>query len=114
MPEIDYTGIGLVATISTLLFIALIDTGFAWVVALANHNFDAHYALDFLTSHVLKIGAPIAASALLGAGIPQLGIPPIPMAAGFATVSLAAYAIMTLASIRDTNKDKAVVPPEDK
>lgn len=112
MPTIDYTGLGLVETISTLLFIAAIDTGFAWVMSFVSGTFNPSYALDFLRSHVLKIAAPITGLALFGHGIPQIGVPAIPISALAATAALAVYALVTLASLRETVQDKAAVPPE--
>lgn len=112
MPTIDYTGLGVVATISTLLFIAAIDTVFAWAIAFINKTFDGAYALDFLRVHILKVAAPITALALFGNGIPQIGIPPIPAAALAATGALTAYALVTLASLAGTVTDKAAISPE--
>ncbi len=110
MPEIDYTGLSLTAVISTLLFFAAIDTVVAYAVALMNGNFNAAYALDFLRTHILKVGAPIALLAIVGHGVPQADIPPIPFAALAATGGLALYAITTIASVRDSFADKALAP----
>jgi hypothetical protein len=110
VPDIDYTGLPLVAVISTLLFFAVIDTAVAYGVALMNGNFNAAYALDFLRTHILKVGAPIALLAIVGHGVPQAQIPPIPFAALAATGGLAIYALTTIASIRDSFEDKAVSP----
>lgn len=110
MPEIDFTGLPLQAVIASLLFFAVIDTGAAYLVAVMNKNFNAAYALDFLRTHVLKVGAPIALLAIIGHGVPQAGVPPIPAAAAAATLSLGIYALATLASIKDTFGDKAVSP----
>jgi len=110
MPEIDFTGLGLQETIATLLFFAAVDTIAAYAVAVMNKNFNAAYALDFLRTHVLKIGAPIALLAVIGHGVPQAGIPPIPVAAIAATGSLLVYALATIASVKDTFGDHAVSP----
>ena len=75
-----------------------------------NGNFNAAYALDFLRTHVLKVGVPIALLAVVGNGVPQAGIPPVPFAALAATGSLAVYALATIASIKDTFDDKAPAP----
>lgn len=113
MPEIDFTGLPLQATIATLLFFAAIDTASAYLIALANKTFDAAYALDFLTSHILKIAVPITLTAIIGRGVPEAGIPAVPFAAVFATGSLAVYALTTIASIRASFADKAVVPKDE-
>jgi len=110
MPEIDFTGLPLTAVIATLLFFAVLDTAAAYVVALMNGNFTAAYALDFLRTHVLKVGTPIALLAIIGEGVPQAGIPPIPAAALAASGSLAIYALATIASIKDTFGDRAAAP----
>jgi hypothetical protein len=108
--DLDFTNLSLQAVISTLLFFAAIDTASAWVIALMGGNFTAAYALDFLRTHILKIGTPIALLALVGHGIPALAIPAIPPAGLAATASLAVYALTTIVSIKDTFADKAVSP----
>lgn len=106
----DFTNLPLAGLVGTLLFFALIDTGFAYVMAIVNGNFTSAYALDFLRTHVLKIGAPIFGLALVGHGVPALGIPPIPPAGVAAGASLAVYALTTIVSIKDSFTDKAVPP----
>jgi len=108
----DLTNLNLVQVISTLLFFAAIDTLAAYAVALINKTFTAAYALDFLRTHILKVGVPITLFALAGNGIPGLGIPPVPAASLVATGSLAVYAAVTLVSIKDTFADKAAPPTE--
>lgn len=112
MPTIDFTGLGLAETVSTLLFFAAIDTVIAYVVALTNGNFNAGYALDFLRTHILKIGTPILGLAVVGHGVPAIGVPPIPFAALAATAALAIYAISTIASIKDSFADRAALPAD--
>lgn len=114
MPDIDFTNLPLQGVIATLIFFAAIDTVAAYVTAVINKTFDAAYALDFLTSHIAKIGVPIALLAIVGNGVHAVGIPPVPFAGLAATGSLAIYALTTIASIRDTFGDKAVVPPDAK
>ena len=110
MPELDYTGLPLSAVVATLIFFAVIDTVAAYAVALMNKTFSAAYALDFLRTHILKIGAPIFLLAVIGRGIPEAGIPAIPAAALAATGSLLVYALATVASVKDTFGDKAEPP----
>ena len=106
----DFTNLNLESVIATLLFFAAIDTASAWVIALMNGNFTSAYALDFLRTHILKIGTPIAMLAIIGHGVPALGIPPIAPAGIAATASLAVYALTTIVSIKDTFADKAISP----
>lgn len=105
----DLTSLSLVQIISTLLFFAAIDTVFAYVVAIANGSFNAAYALDFLRTHVLKAGVPIALLALVGHGVEGF-VPAIPAANLVAIGSLGVYILATIASIKDTWSDKAVAP----
>lgn len=106
----DFTNLSLQAVIATLLFFAAIDTVSAWVIALMNGNFTSAYALDFLRTHILKIGTPITLLAVVGHGIPALGIPPVAPAGIAATAALAVYALTTIVSIKDTWGDKAISP----
>lgn len=113
----DLTNLTLVQIITTLLFFAAIDTGFAYIVALTSGpfpgTFNAAYALDFLRTHVLKVGVPIALLALVGHGISVGGselVPAIPACTLLATGSLGIYILATIASLRDTWGDKAVSP----
>ena len=108
--DFDFTNLSLVGVVSTLLFFAVIDTAAAYLVALKDKNFSAEYALDFLRTHVLKVGVPITLLAIIGHGVPALGIPAIPSAGITATASLGVYALATIASIKDTWADEAVVP----
>lgn len=106
----DFTNLPLESVIATLLFFAVIDTAFAYVVAAVNGTFTAAYALDFLRTHILKIGAPILGLAIIGHGVPQVGIPAIPPAGIAAAASLAVYALTTIVSIKDTWGDRAIAP----
>jgi hypothetical protein len=106
----DFTNLNLTAVISTLLFFAAIDTASAWVIALMNGNFTSAYALDFLRTHILKIGTPIALLAIVGHGVPPLGVPAVAPAGIAATAALAVYALTTIVSIKDSFGDKAIAP----
>lgn len=106
----DFTNLPLVSLVSTFLFFAALDTIVAYVVALANGNFTPAYALDFLRTHILKIGTPILGMAVIGHGVKVLGIPAIPPAGAAAAASLAVYALTTIVSIKDSFADKAVPP----
>jgi hypothetical protein len=106
----DFANLPLEALVSTLLFFALLDTAVAYVVAAINKNFTSAYALDFLRTHILKIGTPILGLAIVGHGIPALGVPAIPPAGAAAAASLAVYALTTIVSIRDSFADKAIPP----
>lgn len=108
--DIDFTNLPLQSVIATLLFFAVIDTACAYLVAVVNKNFNFEYALDFLTSHIAKVAVPIALMAIVGHGIPAVGIPAIPAAGIAAAASLAVYALTTIASIKGSFDDKAVVP----
>lgn len=113
----DLTNLSLVQIVSTLVFFAAIDTVFAYIVALSTGpfpgTFNAAYALDFLRTHVLKIGVPILGLAIVGNGISIGGselVPAVPACTLLATASLGLYILATVASLRDTWSDKAVTP----
>jgi len=106
----DFTNLPLPELVATLLFFAVLDTGVAYVVAIMNGNFTSAYALDFIRTHILKIGTPILGLALVGHGIPAVGVPPIPPAGVAAAAALAVYALTTIVSIKDSFSDKAVPP----
>jgi hypothetical protein len=102
----DLQNLTLVQVVSTLLFFAAIDTISAYAIAFANGNFQTAYALDFLRTHVLKVGAPIVLLAVIGTGVPAAG----PAAFGVSIGSLIVYIGVTIASIKDSWTDKAVAP----
>jgi hypothetical protein len=106
----DLTNLPLTAVIATLIFFAAIDTLVAYGVAVMNGNFVAAYALDFLRTHILKVGAPIVLMALIGHGFEAAGIPAIPAAGVAASVSLGIYILTVLASVKDSWDDKAIPP----
>ena len=106
----DLSQLTLVQVISTLLFFAVIDTASAFAIAIANGNFQTAYALDFLRTHILKVGAPIVLLAIIGTGVPAAGIPAIPAAFAVSIASLIAYIGVTVVSIKDSWTDKAVAP----
>lgn len=105
----DLSQLTLAQIVATFLFFAFLDTAAAVIVAVINHNFVAAYLTDFLTSHVLKIGAPILGMALVGHGVPGV-VPAIPFATLAATAGLATYILATIASIKGTFEDKAIAP----
>lgn len=106
----DFSNLPLPALVSTLLFFAALDTAVAYIVAAINNNFTSAYALDFIRTHILKIGAPILGLAIVGNGLPALGVPAIPPAGVAAAASLAVYALTTIVSIKDSFDDKAAPP----
>lgn len=106
----DFANLPLEGLVATLLFFAALDTIVAYAVALTNGNFTSAYALDYLRTHVLKVGTPILGLAIVGHGVPAVGIPSIPPAGAAAAASLAVYALTTIVSIKDSFTDKAVPP----
>jgi hypothetical protein len=106
----DFTNLPLLGLISTFLFFAALDTVVAYVIALTNNTFTSAYALDFLRTHILKIGTPILGLAVVGHGIAALSIPAIPPAGAAAAAALTVYALTTIVSIKDSFADKAVPP----
>lgn len=106
----DFTNLPLQTLVATFLFFAALDTVVAYVVAAVNGNFTPAYALDYLRTHILKIGTPILGLAVVGHGIPTFGIPAIAPAGAAAAASLAVYALTTIVSIKDSFDDGAIPP----
>jgi hypothetical protein len=106
----DFSNLPLLGVISTFLFFAALDTIVAYVVAFTNGNFTSAYALDYLRTHIIKIGTPILGLAIVGHGVEALSIPAIPPAGAAAAASLAVYALTTIVSIKDSFADKAIPP----
>ncbi len=105
----DFTNLPLIELVSTFLFFAALDTGVAYVVAITNGNFTPAYALDFLRTHILKVGTPIVGLAIVEHGVSGF-VPAIPGAGLAAAAALAIYALTTIVSIKDSFADKAIPP----
>lgn len=105
----DLTNLSLFQIVATFLLFAVLDIAAAVVVAVINHNFVAAYLTDFLTSHILKVGAPILGMAIVGHGVAGV-VPAIPFATTAATGALGLYILATIASIKGTFDDKAIAP----
>lgn len=98
----DLTGLSLVSFFGLLLLVAAIDTGTAIVVALIRNTFSSAAVLEYLRTHVLLRIFPIFALAIVGHGIPALGVPAISVAWLAAAASLVGYIVETVGSLRDT------------
>lgn len=111
--EIDFTNLSLLQMVSALLFFAALDVGFSVALAVIRKEFSFAYVLDFLRTHVLKVGAPILGLSIIGNGISlgdQVLVPGIPAAGIAASLSLAGYALATIASIRESFGETAPLP----
>ena len=118
----DLTNLPITALFTYLLLIAVIDVAFNVVMAFVHGNFSAIYVADFLRTHILLrvfvIGAlgillrvfVIGALGILGHGVAALGVPAIPAVSLAATGGLAAYAIETIASLREGLTDTSPAP----
>jgi hypothetical protein len=110
---IDFTNLTLIQLISSLLFFAALDTGVAVVLAVMRNEFSVAYLLDFLRTHILKVGVPIVGLGIVGNGISVGGevfVPAVPAAGIAASVSLAGYVVVTIASIRESFNETKPVP----
>jgi len=107
--SIDFANLTLLQLVSTLLFFATVDTATTVALAIINGNFRPERALDYLRTHVLKVGTPILGLGVVGHGVPAFGIPAIPGAGLAASVSLVVYAVATIASLRSSFEDKGTV-----
>lgn len=98
----DLTGLSLVSFFGLLLLVAFADVATAIVVAIVRNTFATAAVLDYLRTHILLRVYVIFGLAIVGHGIPALGVPPINWAWLTAGVSLGGYVIETLGSLRDT------------
>lgn len=94
----DLTGLSLTAIVSLTIIVGLIDTGWAWLTALGQHVFNPAYAANFLYSHG-RAWFAIGALAVIGHGVPSLGVPAIGAATDAAVIGLAAYVVVTIKSL---------------
>jgi hypothetical protein len=106
----DLTNLPLTALFTYLLLIAAIDVGFNVVMAFVHGNFSAIYVADFLRTHIVLRVFVIGALGILGHGVEALGVPAIPAVSLAATGGLAAYAIETIASLREGLTDTKPFP----
>ena len=74
----DFTNLPLTAIFSYLVIVAAVDVGFNIVLSFVHGDFSAIYVADFLRTHILLRVFPIGAAAILGHGVPALGVPAIP------------------------------------
>lgn len=101
----DLTNLSLSSFLGLLLLVAAFDVVTAYVVSAAKGTFSLGAVAIYLQSHVLLRVFPIFATAVLGHGIPQLGIPAIPAASLAAVAFATTYILETVASIRGTFGD---------
>lgn len=101
----DLTALGLGEFLGLLLLVAAFDVIAAWVAAITQGVFSLGAVAIYIQSHVLKRVFPIFAMAVLGHGIPQLGIPELPIASIAAVAFLGTYVLETIASIRGSFTD---------
>lgn len=110
--DIDLTALTLWQVFGLLTMVALLDVGGSMALAVVGHTFSLGAVAVWVQSHVLRRVFPIFGLAVLGHGVPELGVPPIDIAFGLALVALTAYVLETVASLRDSfGGDTA--PPSD-
>ena len=86
-----------------LALVTLIDVAGSILLAITRGVFSLSYLAVWLQSHVLRRVFPIFALAVIGHGIGDGNIvPAIPFAFGMALAGLAAYALETINSLRDS------------
>lgn len=113
MPTIDdITGLSLLGVTSLTILLAAVDTGGSIIAAFIHKTFSTQFLLEYLRSHVLMRVFPILALGVLGHGVAMLDIPAIPAATLAAGVSLLAYLIETLGSLKGSfdGSDALVAP----
>ncbi len=100
--DIDLTALTLRQVFGLLTLVALLDVGGSMVLAVVGHTFSLGAVAVWVQSHVLRRVFPIFGLAVLGRGIPDLGVPAIDTASGLALVALTAYVVETIASLRNS------------
>ena len=107
----DLSNLTLTQAALVLVIVTALDVGAAYVLSITQGKFDLGAVAIWVQSHTIKRVFPIFALAVLGHGIPQLGLDPVGPFWGMALVALAAYALETIASIRASFGDAS--PPAD-
>lgn len=106
--NLDFTALTIVQVVSLAIVLAVIDTLGAIALSVIQGKFSLGAVAIWLESHVLKRVFPILALAAIGHGLTFGGtefLPAIPFAFGLAVAGLAAYAVETIASLRDSFAD---------
>lgn len=106
----DLSGLNFTAVIALAALCAAADLGWNVLLALKNGNFSGSYVADFLVSHVAVRVAPISFLAILGNGVPALGVPAIPVITGLAVAGLVAYLTETVVSLAAATKSTVPAP----
>lgn len=101
----DLSALTLQQVFGLLAVIAAFDVLTAIAASVAQGKFSLGAVAVWLQSHVLKRAFPIFALAVIGHGIPPLGVPPIEPAFILAIAGLSAYVLETVASIRASLDD---------
>lgn len=107
----DLNALTLVQAAVVLTIVTLLDVAAAYVLAITHGNFSLAVVALWIQSHTLKRVFPIFALAVIGHGIPQLGIEPIGPFWLMGLAGLAAYALETIKSIMVSFSD--TTPPQD-
>ena len=102
---IDLNSLTIVQVFTLAALVAAIDTLGSIALSITQNKFSLGAVAIWLQSHVLKRVFPILALAVIGNGVPPLGVPSIPPAFALALAGLAAYVLETIASIRDSFAD---------
>lgn len=116
MPDIgtiDFTNLSLLQLGTALLLFAALDVFVTVVLAVTRREFSAEYLTDYLRTHILKVATPILGLGIVGHGISFGGdilVPAIPAAGIAASLSLAAYAIATIGSLRESFVESKPIP----
>jgi len=106
--NLDFTDLSIVQVVSLAIVLAVIDTLGAIVLSVIQGKFSLGAVAIWLQSHVLRRVFPILALAVVGQGVTINGtafLPAIPFAFGLSIAGLTAYAVETIASLRDSFSD---------
>lgn len=111
--DIDLSALTLEQVFGLLVVITAFDVVGSILAAIVQGKFNAAFVALWVQSHVLKRQFPIFALAVIGHGIPQLGVPAIEPAYLAALAGLAAYVVETIKSLMDSVRGGDPPPPAD-
>ena len=103
--NLDLSNLTLAQAAVVLVIVTALEVASAYLLAVVHGNFDLGVVAVWLQSHTIRRVFPIFALAVVGSGIPQLGVPAIAPAYALALAALAAYVLETVASLRDSFGD---------
>lgn len=110
--DLNFADLSLTGLFTYLLLLTFVDVGVNVLLSVKNGNFSGIYVADFIRTHILLRVFAIGSLGVLGHGVPAFDVPAIPIVSVAATVALAAYAIETVASLKEAATKGTVPVPQ--